>query len=357
MSQDTIFNQNSRPPSFKRRLYIIGSAFGVVISILYAFSTIQEGINAGFVIGMVILLELSVFFLLFVFAAQWIGVLEASFYYVMVASLLLLVGVQIHMLYLKGVLSPDKLGFLINSLVLWLVIYQLGSFLALPFRHTRRLLVIIWVGMVLIIMDSVLTLRPPEEWRYSYLISWVAGLGALLMASLQIHWLGQRQRHQATTDSLTGLANRHQLADLLTHYYERAMAQQGSFTIMLIDIDYFKSINDNYGHAVGDQVLKEVAAAIMQQIGGNNQVGRWGGDEFLVLLEDANLHTAQQAAERIRAALDRCIIVGDVHITVSIGVHAYRVGQSIEDTLACADQALYLVKQAGRNQVGIWAPN
>jgi diguanylate cyclase (GGDEF)-like protein len=194
-------------------------------------------------------------------------------------------------------------------------------------------------------------MRPPAQWRYSYIVSCVAGLAALYIVSLIINWLGQIQHQHATTDALTGIANRHLLSDLLTQHGERVAMQHQRPVVMLIDIDHFKSINDSYGHAMGDHVLTDVAATIMQHIRGVDHVGRWGGDEFLVLLTDMSLSAAQEVAERIRAAIEQCVFGDAVRTTVTIGIHRYRVGQSIEEALVCADQALYAAKHAGRNQV------
>jgi diguanylate cyclase (GGDEF)-like protein len=203
---------------------------------------------------------------------------------------------------------------------------------------------------------AALIMRPPEEWRYSYLISWVAGLMALGIVSLLISWLGRRQQQQATTDALTGIANRHLLAELLERHHERATTQQRGYALMLIDIDRFKTINDTLGHAIGDRVLADVAALIVRNLRRTDHVGRWGGDEFLVLLVDADLRRAQEIAERIRTATERRVPADGARPTLSIGVHCYRAGQSIEQVLACADEALYQAKYAGRNQVGLWVP-
>lgn len=357
MAHDPAVGRHSLFASLKRRSYIVGSALGITLGILYAYSLLQEGANAGFVLTIGMILELIVFFVLFALAPQWIEILEVAFFVAMIGSLMLLGGMQIHTLYARQVLIPDKLGFIINSLVLWLTICLLGSFLALPFRYMRPLLALIWVGTALIAISAALVLRPPEEWRYSYLISGIAGLAALYIVSLLISRLGQRQQQQATTDALTGIANRHLLADLLTHHYRRAVAQQRNFAVILIDIDHFKTINDSLGHPVGDQVLMDVATTIAQNIRGADQVGRWGGDEFLVLLIDTDMLAARQVAERIRTALAQHVAGRAARATVSIGVHSYQTGQSIEEILACADKALYAAKQAGRDQVGVWDAN
>jgi diguanylate cyclase (GGDEF)-like protein len=347
MAHDPLPTHGSQSPALKRRTYIVGTALGVALCVLYAFSTIHEGVNAAFAVSMAIMIELTIFFCLFVFAAQWMETLEVIFYAMIVASLLLLGEVQIQVLYAKGVLTPDKLGFLINSLVLWLTICLLGAFLGLPLHQVRRLLLLIWVGMALIATSAALVMRPPEEWHYSFLVSWVAGIVTLCIVSLQLNWLGQRQQRLATTDALTGVANRHVLSEMLAQHYARAVAQRHDFAVLMIDVDFLKSINDRFGHARGDQALQETAAGILSQIRGSDLVGRWGGDEFLVLLTDMGLVSAQQVAERIRATLE---LRG---ISVSIGVHAYLAGQSIGDALSSADQALYAAKQAGRNQVSL----
>lgn len=350
MALDQRPTHSSQSPELKRRTYIIGSALGVILSLLYAASTLHEGISIAFVVSIAILVELCVFLALFLLVPHWMEMLEVSFYFVIVVSLLILGEAQILVQNARGTLIPDKLGFLINTLVLWLTICQLGGFLVLPYRHMRRLSALIWVGMGLIAATAALLLRPPEEWRYSYLVSWIAGVTSLFVVSLQLSWLGKRQQRLATTDALTGVANRHLLSEMLAQHYARAVAQRHDFAVLMIDVDFLKSINDRFGHERGDQTLQETAAVILAQIRGSDMVGRWGGDEFLVLLTDMGLAPAQQVAERIRAALE------PRGVSVSIGVHAYLAGQSIGDALSSADQALYAAKQAGRNQVSLSIP-
>ncbi len=341
--------------ALKRRMYLFGLAVGFVLGLLYSLSIAQEGIGPALLATALIMTEVLAFLLLFALAPGQTSRLEAPFHFIMVASLLAFGAAQIFIQYAAQNLSPDKLGFLLNSLVLWVTFFLLGALLALPFQHVRHLLILIWVGMGLLTLVAIGVMRPPAVWRYSYILAWFVSLAEITLASTMLLWLGQHQRRHATTDALTGVANRHQITDRLMERYTRAVAQGKPFTLMLIDIDHFKQINDRFGHMVGDQVLLEVAATIAQHIRINDDVGRWGGDEFLVLLGTGPAEAAQ-VAERIVAAMGRPPSSSLPMPTLSIGIYPYEAGLSVADMLAAADQGLYMAKAGGRNQVGLLAP-
>jgi diguanylate cyclase len=166
-----------------------------------------------------------------------------------------------------------------------------------------------------------------------------------------------RSREEMTRDPLTGLANRPGLDRQLA----RAMLAQGESGRPLwcaaVDIDHFKSLNDRYGHPVGDEVLKVVARALLASVRIGDTVGRLGGDEFLVILPEADDSLAQEIAERIRSAIGeadlRAVLGSGVlgGITASVGLAAWRDGDSIVKLVARADRNLYEAKGRGRNRV------
>lgn len=165
----------------------------------------------------------------------------------------------------------------------------------------------------------------------------------------------------AVKDDLTGAHNRRFMMDALEREIRRAERSGHPFALMMLDLDRFKKVNDDYGHSTGDAVLKEFVARVRDQVRSMDLVakdtrefGRFGGEEFLVLLTDTNLEGARVTAERIRQCVERLPFNtpdGAIPVTVSIGVAEYRPGESSRSLLDRADKALYEAKDSGRNCV------
>ena len=154
----------------------------------------------------------------------------------------------------------------------------------------------------------------------------------------------------AIRDELTGTHNRRHLMDLI----ERASGRGQRFSLCLLDIDFFKRINDTYGHSAGDVVLRAFASTVQSQVRPGDTFGRYGGEEFLLMLPDTMAASAMTLAERVRLAIEamRCPeLQATVVLTVSIGVAEFQPGESITQAIGRADEALYLAKSAGRNRV------
>ncbi|MCU7801511.1 MAG: GGDEF domain-containing protein, partial [gamma proteobacterium symbiont of Lucinoma myriamae] len=160
-----------------------------------------------------------------------------------------------------------------------------------------------------------------------------------------------RARH----DCLTGLFNRMELEKECQEEITRARRYQHSFSIFLVDIDYFKQINDKYGHLSGDQVLQQFAAFLQKTVRVTDYVARYGGEEFVVILPETTLKKAEELAERLRiqtTELTTSLKQTDIKITVSIGISSYpEHGESYEQILEAADTAMYQSKTGGRNSV------
>ncbi|WP_268800120.1 diguanylate cyclase [Pseudomonas huanghezhanensis] len=158
----------------------------------------------------------------------------------------------------------------------------------------------------------------------------------------------------STTDSLTGLMNHGAWKDVLHLQFDNAKATQRPNTVALIDIDHFKSINDTYGHIIGDSVLKRLSSALTAGLRETDQAGRYGGDEFCVILPDTSLAQAIQLMERLRRTVNEHADarLPGIKLSLSIGIAAY--GAHLTDAqmwLHEADMALYDAKTNGRNQV------
>jgi len=158
----------------------------------------------------------------------------------------------------------------------------------------------------------------------------------------------------ATRDELTGLINRREFFTLAAHEEERAKREGHVVSVMMLDADYFKKINDTFGHAAGDDVLRDLAENCRKIFRKTDVVGRYGGEEFAVMLPGAEEKMAKIIAERIRSSIEASTVMNDgkeINYTVSIGI-ACAVGKDvkIEELLDRADRALYTAKAEGRNR-------
>ncbi len=159
---------------------------------------------------------------------------------------------------------------------------------------------------------------------------------------------------QLEQDSLTGVSSRTSVLREMARAIERATKTGQPLVVIMVDLDHFKSVNDQHGHLIGDRVLKDVAMRIKAALRGFDLVGRYGGEEFVVLLENTSLHTARQVAERIRRRIaGEPVQIQGVALTMSLsqGLALYSEGEDVQTLLRRADQAMYRAKAAGRNCV------
>ncbi len=157
--------------------------------------------------------------------------------------------------------------------------------------------------------------------------------------------------HMAMTDNLTGLYNRNKMDELIDGEYRRAVRYESPFSLILMDVDHFKEVNDTYGRLVGDRVLIDCAAQLRDSLRKSDSIGRWGGEEFLVLAPNTDRDGALALAESMRQKVASYRYREEENITVSLGVAEYRSGENIFDTVRRADEALYRAKAGGRNRV------
>ena len=166
-----------------------------------------------------------------------------------------------------------------------------------------------------------------------------------------------KSEERAKTDTLTNLPNRRALEEFFRRAQIAAMEKGEPLSVLLIDIDHFKKFNDNFGHGVGDQVLRLMASVLRERLREYDLPARYGGEELIAVLPGADLATCAAVAERIRRLISECRITRRStqellpSITVSIGVGQFQLGESMADLIERCDRALYLAKRNGRNRV------
>lgn len=173
----------------------------------------------------------------------------------------------------------------------------------------------------------------------------------------QVHALFQDMYRSANLDGLTGVLNRRSFMARLEEELAAARRHHTEYSLALLDVDHFKSVNDRFGHPAGDAVLVELGRRLKEALRTEDLVGRYGGEEFVVLLRQVPFANAQATAERIRALVEATPFTlpdgTKLPVTTSIGLSRLLVDKEIDGTLESADQALYQAKRNGRNQVWV----
>ncbi len=163
--------------------------------------------------------------------------------------------------------------------------------------------------------------------------------------------LEEKLKLMATTDHLTGILNRRAFEDVFTRERNMACRYNEPLSLVFLDIDHFKKVNDTYGHDVGDQVLQEVVKISMEQIRQVDTLARWGGEEFILIMPKTSLRVAKIIAERLRSAVENHRFTIPSKITLSLGVSQFHQSDSEDTLIKRADTALSQAKESGRNRV------
>lgn len=173
------------------------------------------------------------------------------------------------------------------------------------------------------------------------------------LAEERVEQANQELARLATTDTLTLLANRRKLDEMLASELHRVGRYESTFSLILLDVDHFKSVNDRFGHPAGDAILSGVAEILRTRVRESDVAGRWGGDEFMVLLPGCGQAAAQQMAEHLRRTIAEVNFAQVGMQTCSLGVATHVAGDTATTLTVRADAALYEAKCNGRNQVGV----
>jgi len=222
------------------------------------------------------------------------------------------------------------------------VFYAVHGRIGFPTSSTFEL-TLVWLYFSLILGRCLLLSANANEMRAR-----LADGRRRLAASLE------RVEQLASHDELTGALNRRSLLATLERERSRTERSGAPFSIALIDLDHFKRVNDTHGHAAGDEVLRSLTATVQQTMRATDEFGRYGGEEFLMILVAATPALALKAMERVRAAVaarDWSSIAPGLSLTLSAGIASFRKGETVEQLLHRADLALYQAKDAGRDTV------
>ena len=180
----------------------------------------------------------------------------------------------------------------------------------------------------------------------------LASHAVVALENARLHRIVERQ---ALVDGLTGLANRRQCEETLTDELARVQRFGGSLAVVVADLDWFKDVNDQHGHPAGDTVLRAFAELLQEELRDVDLAGRWGGEEFLMVLPGTDLSGGAQVAERIRAVFAGRIVLAidgtPIPVTASFGVAASPPARTASELFAAADAAMYQAKRAGKNRV------
>lgn len=190
-----------------------------------------------------------------------------------------------------------------------------------------------------------------REWSIdnTALIGSLADLISVAIEHANIH---DEKKREAVTDGLTGISNRRHFTDTLEKEFERARRYGMTLSLVIVDLDFLKKINDGYGHHVGDEAIKVIGGALAKSCRSVDTAARYGGEEFCLLLPDSDTEDAVNLAERVRHLIEETHIEGPGHISASLGVATFPIhADNAEGLFEAADQALYAAKQSGRNRV------
>jgi diguanylate cyclase (GGDEF)-like protein len=192
-----------------------------------------------------------------------------------------------------------------------------------------------------------------REWSIDD-ISLLGSLADNLAVAIENAELHLEIERQAVTDGLTGVANRRSFNDSLSKEFDRAKRYDQPLSLVVIDLDFLKKINDTYGHMTGDEAIKAIGGVLMQSSRSTDLTARYGGEEFCVLLPNTGIDMAEQLAERLRRLIRKTHVEGPGVLSASLGVAAYPLHADSPDSLFLrADEALYQAKQNGRNRVKV----
>jgi len=345
--------------SFKRLIYLIISTFVALVSltgiVAYALSAADPVVLGLFVLSA--LYHLGAGFALYTRRLP----LKVAAPLLIVVTTLTFFGILAQTLY-RGYPAMTA-QHTILWLYLWWTLLYLFCFLSTSARRALFLSLGIFTGLVALTVPHALNTTV-----YDGVLSGFSALGNLyfshLIAITVIYFLAtfQQRLHRAEqaanlmqrlafTDDLTGVANRRQMEQLIDAEIARDVRYGRPFSVVIVDIDNFKQVNDTYGHDRGDIILKDLVTQMESSVRASDQVGRWGGEEFLILAPETWLQDAVALAEHVRERVAAEPLAEGHQVTVSLGAATVRPDDTVASLVKRADDALYRAKEQGKNRV------
>jgi diguanylate cyclase len=261
-----------------------------------------------------------------------------------------------------GPIGPDAASAVVTSL-LWLPLLFVFSTIAFDgdtsLRYSAALLVLLTLVTLPhalasagggLVIDGLATMLQAYL-AFAVLIVALYRFADLHQRMVAMEETARTMRHLANTDALTGVANRRQAEEQLLRELRRAERYGRVFSLLMVDLDHFKQLNDRFGHQAGDAVLIDLARRLSALVRASDTIARWGGEEFLLLAPETQLEDARRLAEIVRRHIQDNRFAERFELTASVGVASYRPGDTVPSLVARADAALYLAKRGGRNQV------
>lgn len=342
----------------RRQVYTIAGAAGVVVTALSWLTRDSDDVMIAVIYPV---LAVALVFFLVALRRRWLSLaaLEVLILGVMTAVILGRLAWHLHL----GGHIDEHLLVLTGGHYWAVAVLIVAGFVLLDRRRGLRFGVAVLVAsVVLVVTGAGPELVGPDGSGeallylirlHGFLVMLLVLVTAVATLRTQLHRaLARAEVYEelATTDPLTGLANRRAAVAFLAREVQVADRRQQPLSILALDLDHFKAVNDRHGHAVGDEVLADVATVLRGEARDVDLVARWGGEEFLVVAPGAARRDAVGMAERLRRRLADAA-PGGQHVTATIGVAQRAAGEDVEGLLIRADQLLYDAKRAGRNQV------
>ena len=330
----------------KRRVYLFAlpAVFLATLFSIYILMS-QEKYNAEYYFYVLFLFLFSIGWVLaykrkLVLLVEYVIMFVASSYYLLILSMEVVTSIR----------APHET--FLSAFVIWMPIILMLYFMVLQRKKALVLSLVLLVASIIpaIIAYNELTMSFKESLFQLYLAT-VLYMGVLYFSYNMFLAFAENKvlRQQYYLDSLTKIGNRNQIDLWLTEYIAEAEQDKG-FSILFFDIDYFKLVNDRFGHVIGDEVLKKVARSVEDELTDGQLFGRWGGEEFIVLVQSSECN-AYQLAERLRSTIEEYHFGEIDQLTASFGVTEYKAGDTINSILERCDELLYLSKKRGRNRV------
>lgn len=344
-------------------VYAVGSIFSALGFLSFLLRSLQPEFLFLRFLGNSFVVLARIFYVIGI--GQFVRAKKYSFFWIFLSTIFLLS--QVYFVYING-----SNYFLRNfSICLTLVIiYSIASHSLLEgettgFSASTHFTTLTFIGEILFLIFRIVSIRYYQvhalfesslintlTFLSTFIFDYLRNAGFMMMVSQRLY----RDLHNlANLDFLTNTLNRRSMQKHLNQEISRFRRSQIAFSLILLDIDHFKAINDTYGHDGGDLVLKDISKLIRENLRSYDVLSRWGGEEFLILLPQTLLDEASCIAERLRVAVEtQAAVKGSIHYTISLGVGTWnKESQSIEHLITAVDTALYQAKNQGRNRVVI----